>query len=217
MQHFIKYYMNSLFCVIRKFTVFAVKYNLFKEKEMTRYIALLRGVNVGGKNIIKMAELKAAFERHGFKNVVTYINSGNVLFDSESTDEAALKDICEKLIKDSFGFDIPVCVIGNSDLREAVEHAPAWWNNMPDAKHDAFFVIWPMTAAEICAHVGEAKEDYEKVAYHGRVIFWSAPIATFSRTRWSKLSKDKSMYNAVTVRNANTTLKLAELADTAHI
>ena len=54
---------------------------------MTRYIALLRGINVGGKNIIKMADLKAAFERQGFGNVVTYINSGNILFDSKDDDE----------------------------------------------------------------------------------------------------------------------------------
>jgi uncharacterized protein (DUF1697 family) len=69
-----------------------------------------------------------------------------------------------------------------------------------------------MTAAEIVSHVGAVKEEYENVAYHGRVIFWSAPMATFSRTRWSKISKDKSMYRAITVRNANTALKLAALA-----
>jgi len=69
-----------------------------------------------------------------------------------------------------------------------------------------------MTAAKICGHVGAVKEEYEKVAYSGRVIFWSAPMATFSRTRWSKISKDKAMYGAITVRNANTALKLASLA-----
>jgi len=71
-----------------------------------------------------------------------------------------------------------------------------------------------MTAEVICAHVGAVKEEYEKADYHGRVIFWSAAMATFSRTRWSKIPKDKSMYRAITVRNANTTLKLAELAKT---
>ena len=71
-----------------------------------------------------------------------------------------------------------------------------------------------MTAAEICAHVGTVKEEYEKAASYGNVIFWSAPMATFSRTRWSKISKDKTMYRAITVRNANTALKLSELAGT---
>ena len=57
---------------------------------MSKYIALLRGINVGGNNMIKMADLKAAFERRGFQRVSTYINSGNVLFDSE-LDENAVK------------------------------------------------------------------------------------------------------------------------------
>jgi len=178
---------------------------------MTGYIALLRGVNVGGHNIIKMADLKSVFEQRGFTNVLTYINSGNILFDSEKEDITALKNICEKIIADGFGLDIPVCVIFAAELTEALAHAPAWWNQDESAKHDAIFTIPPMTATEIIAHVGEVKEDYEKVAYHGRVIFWSAPIATFSRTRWSKISKDKAMYRAITVRNANTALKLADL------
>jgi len=179
---------------------------------MTRYIALLRGINVGGNNMIKMADLKAAFERRGFQRVVTYTNSGNVLFYSE-LEEATVKTICERLVAEDFGLDIPVCVISASDLVCDLKCAPEWWSRSPDAKHDAFFVIPPTTAAEICGHVGAVKEEYEKVAYSGRVIFWSAPVATFSRTRWSKITKDKAMYRAITVRNANTALRLAALAE----
>ena len=177
-----------------------------------RQIALLRGVNVGGANLIKMSELKASFERAGFKHVVTYINSGNVIFDSDVTDEKMLRETCERLIFTDFGMNIAVCVISADDLREALAHAPVWWNATADAKHDVFFVIPPATAADICGHVGEVKEEYERVDYYGRVIFWSAAMATYSRTRWSKLSKDKAMYKAITVRNANTALKLGELS-----
>ena len=179
---------------------------------MTRYIALLRGVNVGGKNIIKMTDLKAAFEKQGFWNVITYINSGNILFDSGTPGVAILNDMCKKIIAQGFGLDIPVCVISADELEKSLAQAPEWWNKLPDARHDAFFVIPPMTASEIVAHVGAVKEEYEKVDYYGGIIFWSAPMATFSRTRWSKISKDKKMYNAITVRNANTVLKLSELA-----
>jgi len=178
---------------------------------MTKYIALLRGINVGGNNKIVMADLRAAFARQGFRNVTTYINSGNIIFDSDSTDETDLKAACERRIVTDFGLDIAVCVISAADLSEALEQAPAWWNQEPNTRHDAFFVIPPMTAAELCAYVGKVKEEYEKADHYGKVIFWSAPMATFSRTRWSKISKDKAMYRAITVRNANTTLKLAEL------
>ena len=179
---------------------------------MTKYIALLRGINVGGKNTIKMADLKATFERRGFQNVITYINSGNVLFDS-TLEEADVKSACESMVTESFGISIPVCVISAADLIDTLSHAPDWWNKAPGSRHDAFFVIPPMTTQQIVAHIGQVRDEYERLAYHGRVVFWSAPMATFSRTRVSKIvPKDESIYYAITVRNANTTLKLAELA-----
>jgi uncharacterized protein (DUF1697 family) len=177
---------------------------------MTRYIALLRGINVGGKNIIKMAELKMAFEQEGFQSVATYINSGNVLFDSE-LDENTVQSTCEALIESNFGLKIPVGIISAEELHNALAHAPVWWNGDQDSKHNALFVIAPMTAETVCTLVGEIKPEYEKLACHGKVIFWSAPLATFSRTRLTKIVQSKTAYSAITIRNANTTLKLAEL------
>jgi len=177
-----------------------------------KYLALLRGVNMIGNNIIIMSELKAAFKNQGFENVATYINSGNVMFSSDIADEATLQYKCEKLISDNFNLNIAVCIISADDLRKTIANAPDWWNNIPDAKHDAFFVISPMTAAGIFAHMGVVEEKYEQVAHHGKIVFWSAPMATISRTRWLKISKDKQIYRALTVRSANTALKLAELA-----
>ena len=179
---------------------------------MAKYIALLRGINVGGKNIIKMSDLKAAFERQGFQSVITYINSGNVLFNS-NLEETDIKSACENLIIESFGINVPVCVISAADLIDALSHAPDWWRKAPDSRHDAFFVIPPMTAQQIVSHIGQIKDEYEQLAYCDRVVFWSAPIATFSRTRISKIiPKDETMYRAITVRNANTAFRLAELA-----
>jgi uncharacterized protein (DUF1697 family) len=178
---------------------------------MTKYIALLRGVNVGGNNKIAMPELKAAIEAAGFANVVTYINSGNVIFDSE-LDETAVKAACEQAIADSFDLNITVGVITADELHDALAHAPDWWNTDKGSTNNAIFVIPPATAESIIAEAGEAKPEYEKLAYHGKVIFWTAPLATFSRTRWSKITQHKAAYNATTIRNANTTLKLLELA-----
>lgn len=179
---------------------------------MTKYIALLRGVNVGGNNKIAMSELKTAFEKQGFQNVRTYINSGNVIFES-TLDEMTAKIACEDLIKESFSLSIIVGIISADELRDALTYAPTWWGSDPESKHNALFVIPPMTAAQVCNHIGEVKPEYEKVAHFGKVIFWSAPLATFSRTRWSKIVQNKAAYNAVTIRNANTTKKLAELVE----
>ena len=179
--------------------------------KMIKYIALLRGVNVGGKNKIVMAELKAAFLRSGFENVITYINSGNIIFNSDQA-LFTVKAVCENLIEANFGMKITVGLITADDLIEALSRAPDWWNHDPDSKHNAIFVIPPATAAEVVAAVGETKPEFERVADRGNVIFWSAPIRTFSRTRWSKIVENKAVYHRITIRNANTTLRMATLA-----
>jgi uncharacterized protein (DUF1697 family) len=178
---------------------------------MTKYIALLRGVNVGGNNKIAMPELKRAFEAAGFANVVTYINSGNLIFDSE-LGEAEVKTVCERVIVITFGLNITVGIITADELRDALTHVPDWWNADKNSKHNAIFVISPTTAESVRAEVGETKPDYEKLAHYGKVIFWTAPLATFSHTRWSKITRHKAAYNTITIRNANTALKLLELA-----
>jgi len=176
----------------------------------TRYIALLRGVNVGGKNVISMPKLKAAFEKHGFCNVFTYINSGNIIFESE-LDTAAATAACEKLITMECGLDIVVGIITADELTEALKHAPVWWDDDPNSKHNALFVIPPMTTQEVCEEIGGIKPEYEKLGFYGNVIFWSAPLETFSRTRLTQIVRSKKAYNAITIRNANTTKKLGEL------
>jgi len=178
---------------------------------MIRYIALLRGVNVGGNNKLAMPALKAAFERQGFQNVITYINSGNIIFDSDLT-ESDVKSACEDLIEASFGLKIAVGIITADELSDALAHAPAWWDADAESKHNAIFVIPPATVQDVCAQIGDIKPEYEKIFYFNKIIFWSAPVATFSRTRLTTIVKDKTVYNAVTIRNANTAKKLAELA-----
>lgn len=175
------------------------------------YVALLRGVNVGGKNKIPMPLLREAFEKAGFAEVSTYINSGNVLFASNEADAEVLQKKCRQAILDGFGLDIAVAVLSAKELADALAGAPAWWGRDEDAKHNAIFVIAPAGAAAVLAAVGEAKPAYERVAAFGRVIFWSAPLKTFSHTRWSKIVSVPAAYGSITIRNANTAKKLLQL------
>lgn len=176
-----------------------------------KYIALLRGVNVGGKNKASMPELKAAFENAGFAAVSTYINSGNILFSSEKTEITDLQHQCSRVIKNVFGLEMSVAVLPVKALADTLAHAPEWWDADADSKHNAIVVIAPDTADAVIKAVGEAKPEYEKVACHGQVIFWSAPLKTFSRTRWSKVVSS-SAYGSITIRNANTMKKLLQLS-----
>ena len=177
---------------------------------MNRYVILLRGINVGGKNTVSMKELKELLEKSGFLDVTTYINSGNIIFSSEISDMLLLKSTCEALLLEKFSLKLSVMILSANDLIEALEHAPDWWNNDTESKHNAIFVIPPASVQDIFLEVGEGKPEYESVGYFGQVIFWTAPLKTFSRTRWSKVV-GSSVYNSITIRNANTAIKLAEL------
>jgi len=178
---------------------------------MEKYIAFLRGINVGGKNKISMSELKELFEQSGFDDVVTYINSGNVIFPSDNMDEKKLKEECELLIASKFQLNIPVAIISANDLLAAIDHEPSWWGQDKESRHNAILIIPPTTVKEVFEEVGGIKPEYEKVDHYGRVVFWSAPIKTFSRTRWSKIV-GSSVYNSITIRNANTFKKVLQLA-----
>ncbi|MDR1159404.1 MAG: DUF1697 domain-containing protein [Syntrophomonadaceae bacterium] len=177
---------------------------------MEKYIALLRGINVGGKNKISMPELKMAFEENGFADVKTYINSGNVIFSGDIDSEIKLKKACENLIMAEFQLSIPVAIISAKDLSAALRNAPDWWGTDGETKHNAIFVLYPSTPETVIEQVGEFKPEYEQIDYYGQVIFWSAPIKTFSKTRWLRIV-GTAVYDNVTIRNANTTKKLLQL------
>ena len=177
---------------------------------MGRYVALLRGINVGGKNKVTMPELAALFARNGMRRVATYINSGNVIFESEIADTEHLKARCEAFLAERYPFDIPVVVLSAVEVTLAMANAPAWWNTDATATNNAFYVIPPATVQEVFAQEGAHRPEYEQVASHGRVIFWTAARKTFSRTRWSKIVQLPA-YRYVTLRNANTALRLAQL------
>ena len=177
---------------------------------MKKYIALLRGINVGGKNKVSMKELKELIEKSGYQEVSTYINSGNIVFSSENTDIETLIKHFNSFILEHFKLDLSVMVISAEDLIEALSNAPDWWDADEESKHNTIFVIPPMTVDEVLREVGDAKPEYEKVSSYGKVIFWSAPLETFSRTRLSKVV-GKSVYGSITIRNSNTAKKLMEM------
>jgi len=175
-----------------------------------KYVALLRGVNVGGKNKVSMSDLRQIFINAGFNNVSTYINSGNVIFETNIIRIIDISKLCESLLWKKLKISAGVAVISADDLNDSLNHAPAWWNNDSNSKHNAIFAIEPASVEEVFKEIGEIKPDYEKIAYYGDVIFWSAPIETFGRTRLSKIVGTNT-YGKITIRNANTATKLRDL------
>lgn len=180
---------------------------------MKQYIALLRGINISGKNKIAMPQLKEAFEEIGFLNVTTYINSGNVCFTTTTKNLQQLQQQCEDIIKHKFHLDIPVAIIPIPYLKEVLEHAPIWWDQPSEKEiiHQVIFLIPPTTIEEVYNAIKPPKAEYEKVSYYKNTIFFSAPRETFNKASWSKIASS-SVNNNVTIRNANTAKKLLALA-----
>src|SRR6476661_3634382 len=93
------------------------------------FVALLRGVNVGGNNIISMRELKEGFEGIGFTQVATYINSGNVIFTSKETDARKLEMKIERMLSKDFQLESKVVVRSLAEMTQLVESLPSSWND----------------------------------------------------------------------------------------
>lgn len=177
---------------------------------MEKYIAFLRGINVGGHNRLPMAELKLNLEQIGFENVVTYINSGNILVSSKHTDVAEIKVQFETIILEAFKLKIPVMILSLDDLSAALNHAPVWWDVDETSKHNAIFVLQSADVQTVYREICDLKLASEQVDLYGNVIFWSVPIEDYSAASLSKVVRPKTL-EKITVRNAKTTKKMLTL------
>lgn len=119
-----------------------------------KYIILLRGINISGKNKISMNELKQELENLGYSNVITHLNSGNIIITTNKKEEEIVSAVRE-MIKNKFSLDIPVFVIKSQDLEELVENKPSWWNTKNKEIYDnIIFILKPHTFKEISEALG---------------------------------------------------------------
>jgi uncharacterized protein (DUF1697 family) len=179
---------------------------------MTQYVALLRGINVGGKNLIKMTDLKACFESLGFQDVRTYIQSGNVLFRSDASDPAELAYLLEVTLSKTFRYQSTVVVRSHAELKDIVAKAPEGFGSDPQGyRYDVLFLKEPMTAAEAMQSV-TTKEGVDQ-AFAGEGALYFSRLS--SRATQSKLNRIASMpvYQSMTIRNWNTTTRLLSLME----
>ena len=177
------------------------------------YVALLRGINVGGNNLIKMSALREAFEALGFAGVRTYIASGNVVFDAKGT-KAALTTKIETALSKTFGYESKLVVVSATDLALAVSEAPKGFGQEPSKyRYDVIFTKPPVTPKAVMPHV-EMTPGVDDVAMGKHALYFRRLIAQATRSKLSKIAA-KSVYRDLTVRNWNTTIKLLALATSA--
>lgn len=175
---------------------------------MNPSIAFLRGVNISGKNRIPMPELKKELESAGFQAVTTYLNSGNIVFSSEGCD--AGKRIAE-IIRNRFGLDIPVYVMTMDVLQDVLDHAPAWWNTGDKGWYDnLIFILSEDSPEDICRLLGEPSKGLERTEIYRDVIFWTFDRQKYQKCSWWKKTASAGIAEKLTIRTANTVIKLAE-------
>ena len=175
------------------------------------YLALLRGINVGGKNRVPMLELKTYLEELGYQNVRTYIASGNVLFESTKSAPELTKEI-ETLLPKKFSLDselIKVLVLSRDQLQAVVDNKPQGFGDQPQKHHsDVIFLINVHANEAITAF---SPRDGVDAIWQGDGVVYSQRLSELrTKSRLNKVTSS-SMYKSMTIRTWNTTLKLLEL------
>ncbi len=173
----------------------------------TVFVALLRGVNVGGNNMISMKSLKESFETTGFSNVSTYINSGNVIFQSKEDDARKLERKIEQVLSSEYQLDSKVVVRSLAEMEKLVKVLPQSGDS--DWRYNVIFLRHTIDSEKILAEL-PVNSDIEQIVYHPGALLWSAQVSELTRTNMAKLSSRK-IFQDMTVRNLNTTKKLYEL------
>lgn len=173
---------------------------------MNTYLALLRGINVGGKNVIPMADLRECFTGLGFEDVTTYIQSGNVMFRAPSVDESGI----EAGLAKRFGYHGRLVVLSRRRYLSSVARAPDWWGGTDSHRHNALFTLTGTTPARVLKALPPPTE-YESIATAPGVIFWSASKGHLTRTMFVSKLVGHPTYKELTIRNSKTTVRLAGL------
>jgi uncharacterized protein (DUF1697 family) len=173
------------------------------------YIALLRGINVGGKAKVAMVQLKKTFEQLGFHDVTTYINSGNVVFTSDNTSCEILASKVEKAVKKDFKLDINILVLDKISVEKIVRALPGSWTNDKLMKCDVLF-LWPKIDNPKIIDQIEFKPDIENVIYTPGALIWRIDRENATKGSSVKLIKT-DLYKFMTIRNSNTVRKIAQI------
>jgi uncharacterized protein (DUF1697 family) len=178
-----------------------------------RYVALLRGVNVGGHGKLSMAELRAVFENAGMTEVKTYINSGNVVFSTQIEDRQRLAVLLEETIRKRLAFGVDVLLRDVHDLMTIMDALPDHWRNDDSMKCDVMF-LWEDVDQPSVVERMPFRPELEDVVYVPGAVIWRLDRENVGKSRMTSLA-GTALYKRMTVRNCNTARKLLGLMTAA--
>lgn len=176
------------------------------------YVALLRGINVGGNNKVVMSELRAQIAAEGFGRVRTYINSGNLLFEAE--DQASREDVAqavEDILARHYDFPIRLALLTAQDYLVQLDELPDWWHGEV-ARRDALFYTRGLDRDHVRERIEAMELGDEAVHFGEHAVFWGKfDEKSFLKTAYHKRLLREEFYRQVTIRSGSTIEKIAAL------
>ncbi len=172
---------------------------------MTKYVALLRGINVGGNNKVEMPKLKKVFESLGFENVSTYINTGNVIFE---TDKKDLEPLIEKALKKAFRFELRIVIRDAENIKKLCKEIPKSWQNNTEQRTDILF-LWNEFDKDKSVDLIKTTE-VDTLKYIDGAIVWNVNRKDIAKSGMKRFI-GSIIYKNMTARNVNTVRKIGEL------
>ena len=173
-----------------------------------RYIVLLRGINVGGKNRVEMVRLKSLLKTLGYTNIGTYLNSGNAMFDSEDNLKS-IEEILSKAFEDEFGFSTPILIKSKAEIKAIADSIPDEWLNDKDQKTDVAYLFADVDNEGVLDEI-PLKREFAEVLYVKGAVIWHIMKKDYNKSQLNKLIGRK-IYQRMTVRNVNTARYLAKV------
>ena len=176
------------------------------------YVALLRGINVGGNNKVVMSELREQVAAGGFGHVRTYINSGNLIFEAE--DDASHEDVAQRvedLLASRYDFPIRVALLTAQDYLEELHNLPDWWHGKV-ARRDAIFYTRGLDRDHVRERIEAMELGDEAVHVGEHAVFWGKfDEKSFLKTAYHKRLLREDFYSQVTIRSGSTVEKIATM------
>lgn len=176
-----------------------------------RYVALLRGINVGGNSIIKMTLLKNAFQKLGMKNVTTYIQSGNVIFESDESNIVKLTEKIENNLSKTFSYHGRTVLRSFPQMQKVLKEVPTDWKKRKDIRCYIAFVREPVSVTEIAKEI-KLKEGIDFIKVGDGVFYMTTLLEGLTKSSFSKIAGN-SFYKDITIRNYNTSQKILAIME----
>ncbi|MFP5360781.1 MAG: DUF1697 domain-containing protein [Actinomycetes bacterium] len=179
---------------------------------LATHVALIRGINVGGHNIVPMAQLRESLAARGLDRVRTYIQSGNVLFGAPGLDEIAAAEAVEAALVEDFSVDTVVVAAAADSLRAVVATAPAGFGGEPDLYHYDVAFLRPGVSSEEARAAFGIREGVDTAWAGERAVYFRRLSAQRTKSRMSTVMPTP-FYRVMTIRNWRTTTRLAQMLD----